>query len=664
MKPNGFAAFILFFALSVSLGACSLFNFGSKTAPEDTVVGLVGGTEITYSDLRASFFISPLQEEQEPEVLKEEMMEFLDMYLIYRARVAAARADGYFEKEDILAELNQYQMQSVFPYWLEMRFRDELLDELVERSKTEVGTSHILISVPADASPADTLQAWNQLMEARSIFLDPEDETDFNTLAARFSSRQRGQSMGGDLGFISGGWAVKPFEDVAYTTPVGEVSMPFRTSFGFHLVHVYEVRETVPERSYSHIYFRTRGEGSSPETGMARAEEAFSQLQEGRDWDEVTLEFSEDADTRHTGGSIGWVQPARFQPRFLENIAKLSEQGQWGEPFESEYGIHIVRLDSVRTHESEQALREELYQRLRNLPRYRENRTFTLQNVRRVAGETFHDDAFQIYLNLLSQDENGHVSSVTLSDTHRDLAIYEINNQIYTLGDFHAFLMQQLNGTGQGAFSYLMLEDFKQNAAQDVIVDITKREFPDFADLSNRYHEGLAVFRLVEDQVWNYAAQDTTRLMEVFEANRDNYRFGTRYRYFRISADSEERIQEAKTVIRHGVAIEEVRDAVSGLILRTDTINSIADFPFDHLQGVEAGEFSEVFEYRNRPTTLFLAEVLEPRLMTFEEAFMRVTADFQPIREQEWNASLRERFNVTAFPERLQALLESSNQIP
>ncbi|MCC5934675.1 MAG: peptidylprolyl isomerase [Balneolales bacterium] len=664
MKPNGFASFILFFALSVSLGACSLLNFGEKKSPEQTVVGVVNGTDITYGDLKASFFISPLQEEQEPEALKEEMMEFLDMYLTYRARVAAARAEGYFDDEETLRELNQYQMQSVFPYWLEMRFRDELLDELVERSKTEIGTSHILISVPADASPADTLAAWNELMEARSIYLDPEDDTDFETLAQRFSSRQRGQSMGGDLGFISGGWAVKPFEDVAYSTPAGEVSMPFRTSFGYHIVYVYEVRESVPDRSYSHIYFRSRGGENTPEIAMNRAEEAFAQLQEGRDWNEVTLEFSEDADTRQTGGSIGWVQPARFQPRFLENIAKLSSQGEWGEPFDSEYGVHIVRLDSIRTYASEQQLRDELYQRLRNLPRYRENRSFTLHNVRRVAGETFHDDTFEVFTTMITRIDNMMVSMVALNAQQRALPLYEIHNRTYTLGEFYDFLVQQLNGTGEGPFRYSMLEEFKQKAAEDVIVEITKLEFPDFAELSNRYHEGLAVFRIVEDRVWNYAAQDSTRLMDIFEANRDNYRFGTRYRYFRISADTEERILDAKAVIRHGVAVEEVRDAVSGLILRSDIINSLSDFPFDHLQDVEAGEFSAIFEYRNRPSTLYLAEILEPRQMTFEEAFLRVSADFQPIREQEWNAYLMERFEVTAFPERLRALLENSEFIP
>ncbi|AXJ00891.1 peptidyl-prolyl cis-trans isomerase SurA [Cyclonatronum proteinivorum] len=663
MKPNGFASIITFIAAALLFGACSILNIGQQDSPEEAVIGKVDGGEITFAELRSSFFISPLQEEQDPEEIKEEMMAFLDMYLIYRARVAAAKAEGYFEDEDVLRELNQYQKQSVFPYWLEMRFREELLDELVARSKTEVGTSHILISVSADASPADTLAAWNQLMEARDIFLDPEDDTDFNTLAERFSTRQRGQSMGGDLGFISGGWAVKPFEDVAFSTQPGEVSMPFRTSFGYHIVHVYEVRETVPDRSYSHIYFRTRGGENTPESAMERAEKAFTQLQEGQPWDDVTLAFSEDPDTRQSGGNIGWIQPARFQPQFLENINRLSEQGEWSEPFESEYGIHIARLDSIRTYQNEEQLREELYERLRNLPRYRENRSFTLQNVRQSAGEVFHEESFALFEQKLNETENRHIASVALSSENRALPLYDIHDRTFTLGEFYDYLMQQLNGTGEGPFSYGMIEDFKQFAAEEVIVDVTKAEFPDFADLSNRYHEGLAVFRLVEGQVWNYAAQDTTRLKEIFEANRDNYRFGTRYRYYRISADTEERLHEAQEVIRHGVAIEEVREAVSGLILRTDMINNLSDFPFDHLQGLEAGDFTEIFEYRNRPSMLYLAEIKEPRRMTFEEAFMRVSADFQPIREQEWNAYLSERFQVTAFPERLREVLENTNVI-
>ncbi len=655
MKRSGLLTSGLIFITFALLSGCALFK-SAPDEPEHTVVGKVAGQEITFGELRSSFYTSPAQEDADPEATRQEMIEFLDLYLVYRAKVEASREEGYFDSEDITEELRRYQMQSVFPYWLEMRFRDELLDELVERSKVEIAASHILISVAEDAAPSDTLRAYNRLMEAREAFLDPDDERSFNDLSQEYSTRQRGRSMGDDLGFISGGWAVKPFEDVVFSTEVGDVSKPFRTNFGYHLVYVYDKREAEPDRNYSHIFFRSRGADINPEAAKEKAQEAFNKLEEGQSWDDVTREFSEDPDTRERGGDIGWIQPQRYQPMFLENIQKLSEQGTYTEPFQSEYGVHIVRLDSIRTYTSEEMLREEKYERLRNLPRYRENRTYTLQNVRRAAGDSIYVSNYELYLAAQESQGTRNPSELEFSDQQLALPMYRIDNKTFTLNDYHDFVVAEV-GERNPSYRHNLLDKFRDKKTETVIIDVTKREFPDFAELSERYHEGLAVFALTEDNVWNYAAQDTTRLRAIYEEDPDRYRYTTRYRYYRISADTDEKLEEAKAVINHGVPVEEIREAVTGLIVRTDLINSLGEFPFEMLEGVEEGGFTEVFDYRNRKNVLYLKEIKEPRTMTFEEAFMRVVADYQPVREEEWNASLKSRYNVEAFPDRLRALL-------
>ncbi|MCH8566964.1 MAG: peptidylprolyl isomerase [Balneolales bacterium] len=657
MQTESLSKNAIILSLILLLSGCSFFYSGKKDYNK-TVVGNVNGNDITFKELRASFYASPLLEDESDEVVKQEMMDFLDLYLIYVAKTIDARENGYFDDEEILSELQSYQMQSVFPYWLEMRFREELLDELVDRSKKEVGTMHILVSTREDATPADTTRAYETLLEARHEFLSAGEEGDFLALSEKYSSRQRGQSMGGDLGFISAGWAVKPFEDVAYSLQPGEVSMPFRTSFGYHLVYVYDVRDKQPDRNYSHIFFQSRGPNVSVEAAMVRADSAFAQLSEGANWADVVNTFTEDGDTRANAGDIGWIQPARYQPIFIENISKIEEPGEFTNPFESEYGVHIVRLDSVRTFESEQHLRDELYTLLRNLPRYRENRTFTLQNVRKAGNESWHQDTFDQFIAVHTENHATSVGELPFSEEQLNKPIYTIDGRDFDLSDFKAFVSERASGT-PARFSYNMIEQYKNSRAEKVIVNITKREFPDFADLSERYHEGLAVFKLTEHQVWNYAAQDTSRLRQIFEADRDRYRFGTRYRYFRLSADSDSTLNAAADKINSGVPVEEIREHISGIILRTDTINNLIDFPFDHLEGLQENEFTSVFEFRNRPTKLYLAEILEPRQMTFDEAFNRVVADFQPIRDQEWNDELRAQYQIVAFPERLEQILNN-----
>jgi hypothetical protein len=241
-----------------------------------------------------------------------------------------------------------------------------------------------------------------------------------------------------------------------------------------------------------------------------------------------------------------------------------------------------------------------------------------------------------------------------------DLPFYRIDGRVFAVETYKNFVGERLEHTAGNAYHHGLLNDYKERKVNQVIIPVTKREFPEFADLSRRYLEGLAVFKITEDSVWTYAMTDSLRLRELFEENKERYWFDRRYRYYRVTADSDSILENAMEVVKSGVPVDSIRAHVSGLILRTDIINSLADFPFNHLDGLEPGDFSEIFTFRNRPTVLFLSEILEPRQMTFDEAFMRVVSDYQPIREEEWMSRLREYYAVQGFRERLEHLLDTN----
>ncbi len=86
----------------------------------------------------------------------------------------------------------------------------------------EVKASHILVETEE---------------EANRLKAEIESGKNFEDIAAQYSKCPSGAN-GGDLGFFPKGVMVKEFEDAAFALPVGEVSEPIKTQFGWHLILV------------------------------------------------------------------------------------------------------------------------------------------------------------------------------------------------------------------------------------------------------------------------------------------------------------------------------------------------------------------------------------------------------------------------------------------
>lgn len=91
---------------------------------------------------------------------------------------------------------------------------------------TSVKASHILVDSKAEA---DLLKSKIDKGEC------------FETLAKKYSKCPSGEN-GGDLGYFERGQMVPEFEDAAFNLPIGAVSNPVRTQFGWHIIKVYDKR--------------------------------------------------------------------------------------------------------------------------------------------------------------------------------------------------------------------------------------------------------------------------------------------------------------------------------------------------------------------------------------------------------------------------------------
>ena len=162
------------------------------------------------------------------------------------------------------------------------------------------------------------------------------------------SSASRYPFSGGDLGWRPAEDLPSMFRDVAPTLKQGETGK-VRSASGFHLVYMGNVRggtEIVAQTEASHILIK-------PSEIMTdnQAEELITDIRrravDGEDFAELARQYSEDIGSAQEGGSLGWTMRGQMVPEF-DNMMDATAVGEISEPFRSQFGYHIIKVEGRR----------------------------------------------------------------------------------------------------------------------------------------------------------------------------------------------------------------------------------------------------------------------------------------------------------------------------
>ena len=236
-----------FFLLLIS---CSSTKESSTNinVPNGTV-GLVGDQYVSINELKENYIFGA----NGKEYTQQNLIDFLPIYLDYKAKLLDAEAIGYFDDDRIKDEYELYSKQAAYAFWMEEEIKPTKFNEFKQRYLYEIKSKHILIALQQSASPKDTLEAYNKIMAAREEFLQGKSLEELDT---KYSTKRNGRSMGGDLPWFSIGSTVAEFEDALYSLEINEISMPVRTQFGYHIIVLEDKRLKKPSRQISHVFVR------------------------------------------------------------------------------------------------------------------------------------------------------------------------------------------------------------------------------------------------------------------------------------------------------------------------------------------------------------------------------------------------------------------------
>jgi peptidyl-prolyl cis-trans isomerase SurA len=339
----------------------SLAFFGLKiNAQVDPVVLEINGKPVTKSEFLQIY----LKNNNDPKYDKESIDEYLEMFKKFKLKVAEAEALGYDTIPKLKKELEGYKKQLANPYLIDSAENKSLVLQAYERIKTEVRASHILVKVEQNASPKDTLAAYNRILGLKARI---EKGEDFASVAKMKNGSEDPSAVnnGGDLGFFTAFQMVYPFEEKAYTTPVGSISDPFRTRYGYHILKVTDKRPARGTIKVAHIMVATGKAANTDAIANAekKSKEIYDKLTQGSKWEEMVSAYSDDPGSSKKNGELpafGSGTSQRMVPVFEEAAFSLKNDGDFSKPIQTEYGFHIIKRLEWKDIQPFEAMKKEL----------------------------------------------------------------------------------------------------------------------------------------------------------------------------------------------------------------------------------------------------------------------------------------------------------------
>lgn len=628
--------FLFFGLLLITILSCK----SSETIPTNDVPGNVIATiadePVTIEELKKNLNRNRKSEE----IDSTEIHEFYPSYVNYRLKLYEGYQKGFHKDSTILAEFNEYASEIANRFWIENEIKRERIETFKNRFNHELKAFHILKELPEAALPGDTAEVYNTLVSVRDSLINGEN---LELMNERHSSKREGRPVGGQLSWITAGTTIEPFENELYKLEPGEISLPVRSQFGYHLILLQEKRPRTPQRYIKHIFVRKKEDGN----GRQKINRAYQALKADSSWSDVLKNYTEDPSTQNRDGALGWVgYGARFPAKLIEFAMQTSTDSEYSEPYEASYGYHIIRVDSVRSFKNEEQKEEFIVNRLENLGRLNPDQKDVYNRIAEESNLTINRENFSELL-------RSGADSTGSSSSQSENSLIEFNNKTYTWSDFKFWLDNEASDE-EVMQSGNIIESYRNYLIQQKLVDYTKTEFPEFAEQVDHFLKGLMVFKVNEENIWNPEKVDRARLKAFYESNQQNYKKGKTYHYTEISALSDSIMQDIYRDLSNGFTIDHISERFNEVSVHQDSTHYPQNPAYSILETLMPGEFSEPTTVSDRVFIYILNDVNDERTLSFNEAFDRVFTNYQPIREENYMNHLKGDYNLQLYPENLQ----------
>lgn len=581
---------------------------------------------------------------------KKTLDEYVDLFVNFKLKVEEAKAQGLDTTQSFISELAGYRSQLTRPYLTDSKVDEQILREAYDRMKEDVEVSHILVRIQQGATPADTLTAWKKINST----LKRLDKEDFAKVAKEISEDQSAEENGGYIGWVTAFRTVYPFETVAFNTPVGKISTPVRTAFGYHIIKVHNRRKSQGEILVSHIMrFTAEGDEAKNKAAKQKTDSLYQRVLAGDDFGKLASEFSEDRGSATRNGELPWFGSGRMIPEFENAAFALKNTGDVSTPIQSAFGWHIIKLLDRKGLASFETVKADIERNVKRDERANMGQKAFVDRLRKEYGYAVNTAYVNEFSKLLENK--------TLADSVFQLEAAKLNKPLFTFAgkeftqaDFAAYLKK--NAFSEKAIASEIIEQKLDAFTEKEILAYEdsqlENKYEDFRFLINEYHDGILLFEVSNNEVWEKASKDTEGLARYFGQHKADYRWEKPHFKGRvISCKDKATLKAAKAIVKrsHNDSIDKylrtrLNDSIQyvkvekGLFAQGEN-KAIDKYGFK----VKKAKFEPTKEY---PYVFVVGKNLKNNPEDYTDVRGLVTADYQEYLEKEWITALRAKFTV------------------
>lgn len=575
--------------------------------------------------------------------------EYVDMFVNYKLKVADALKSGLDTTAEFKAEFAKFKGELADPYLMETEVMDSLIQAAYNQQLKYLHVKHLML--PEASSKTERQIIRDNLDSIRTEII--AGRLSWDDAVAKYSIDRSSNTNGGDMGWMMPSRYPYSFVDMAYATPIGEISPVVSSGFGFHIIKVVDQMPNPGEVEVEHILKLTANK--SPEDAAkakVQIDSIYNLVKNGADFKDVARRESEDPGSASRGGALGWFGKGTMVAPF-DSAAFALADGEISAPVRTSYGYHILHKLGHRDVASLDKMKPQLENAINGDDRSLLPRIAKIKRLKKQFNGRIDDKGLDKVKQLI--EKNGGYDSTTIALlAQSDITVYSIGKKKYPVSE----VINRVSATAvkDAANARNLIATAANSALEADLIDLEREDLinsnAEYRNLVNEYRDGILLFNIASEKVWDRASKDTKGLEEYFRQHRDKYKWqAPKFKGYVIFAENDSVLNVIKdfvnaydtkdfdnTKFTDAVRAKFGREAKVERVIAAKGDNAITDYlAFDGPKPESNNKWKVYFAFRghiiNAPE-----EAADVRGL--------VTADYQTELEDQWIKDLRKKYPV------------------